>query len=77
MPEVMSSYRKGVPGSWTEVENKNIIQSIRNTEKMLELYDKLDGETNRKYHDVIESRKKVFYGIINKEKNHFEIPYNV
>lgn len=68
MPEVMSAYRRGVPGSWTEVENKNIIQSIRNTEKMLELYDKLDRETDRKYHDVIEKKKKYFKLLLIKKK---------
>ena len=57
-----------MPCLWTEVENKNIIQSIRNTEKMLELYDKLDGETDRKYHDVIESKKKYFMVLLIKKK---------
>lgn len=68
MSDVMSAYRQGVPGSWSENERKSMVQSLRNTEKMIELYKSLDEDTEGKYHDVIAKNRTEFETLLKKKK---------
>ena len=68
IPDIMSAYRQGVPGSWSEKERNSMVQSLKNTEKMIELYENLDKDTNEKYHLVIEENKKQFQTVLKKKK---------
>ncbi len=68
IPDVMSAYRQGVPGSWSENERKSMLQSLKNTEKMIELYENLDEDTNGKYHLIIEENKKQFQTLLKKKR---------
>ena len=68
MSDAMSAYRQGVPGSWSENERKSMVQSLRNTEKMIELYKNLDEDTGGKYHDVIAKNRTEFETLLKKKK---------
>lgn len=73
-PDIMSAYRQGVPGSWTENEKKNIKQSLLNTIKMLDLYNELDKYTNYSYHKVIVKNKKKFRELLWKKRFMLRFP---
>lgn len=67
-PKMMSAYRKGVPGSWSENEKINMQQSKINVEKLIELYNSLDEYTQGKYRNIIEPKVRELKDILRKKE---------
>lgn len=59
MDQFMSSYRKGIEGSWTwEYEiNYTLDELSKFTYGMVRMLDEIDGYSNYAYHDLIDKRK--------------------
>lgn len=73
-PDIMSAYRQGVPGSWSENEKKSLEQSLSNAIKMVELYNDLDQYTVFRYHKVIFKNCRKFEGLIRKKRIMLRFP---
>ena len=53
LPDLMSTHRVGVPGSWTERVKKDKKVDMRHSERKIQSLRLLDKYTNGKYHDAI------------------------
>lgn len=57
LPDIMSVYRCFTFGSWTETMKRNPEKYKKHCEKITQMLDMLDQETNEEFHEAIERRK--------------------
>lgn len=54
LADKMSAYRKNAIGSWT-VRNRGVKNQIAHIDKLCEMFELLDKNTNYKYHDAVDT----------------------